>query len=907
MRNFFVDYRSGASSRPGGRFVVQAKNSTSAVRLIPYQYSATSTYAIEFGDLYCRFITDGGPVLEAPTTITAVNNNSPVQVTIPGNTYSAGDWLFINGVGGMPSMNDRYFTVASSGTNLTLNDANGVPVNSVGYGTYTSGGTAARIYTIVSPYAAADLALLKFAQISNSMTLTHPSYPPYTISATSPTNWVFAQIVFATTISPPTSVSAAASASGTANYAYGVTAVDINGQESTISAVANLASAVNIGVTAGTITVKWTPPITPTSATNYNVYKAELSFSGAIPVGASFGFIGTTQSTSFVDSNIVPDFTQSPPLVRDPFAPGQVLTVTPSGGASYVQATTTVSITSATGTGFSGTVVVNSSGVPNAVIINNAGQNYKSTDTVVFADSGGGTGAAGTMTVGISTGLYPGCSCFFQQRQWFAGSNAYPTTFWATQPGLYQNFNISDPIVASDAIVGTVVSLQLNAIKAMLPMPGGLILLTTQGAWQLSGGGGGIASFSAVTPENVTANPQAYNGASDVPPVVVNYDIVYVQAKGAIVRDLSYNIYANIYTGADISVLSNHLFYGHQITQWAYAEEPFKIIWAVRDDGILLSLTYVKEQEIYGWAQHDTLGLYQSICSIREGQVDAIYTVVKRFIGGLWIQMIERFSDRMFTYGAEDAFCVDCGAQSALTYPAADLTASSSAGTVTFNATANVFSGGNVGQILRMDGGIATITQDASPTSLVGTWTQPPTITLPNDPDNTPVPATQGNWSITPQFTTFYGLDYLEGQTVSILADGGVVEPQVVANGQIALVNAASKVTVGLGFTAQLKTMYLDVGEPTVQGKRKKINALTVRAVETRGLSAGRTFDTLVPIKQLNRATVLGQSVPLLTGDERIVMDPLWDVPGQICLQLTDPLPATVLGVIPEITIGDTR
>jgi hypothetical protein len=150
-------------------------------------------------------------------------------------------------------------------------------------------------------------------------------------------------------------------------------------------------------------------------------------------------------------------------------------------------------------------------------------------------------------------------------------------------------------------------------------------------------------------------------------------------------------------------------------------------------------------------------------------------------------------------------------------------------------------------------------------------------------------------------------LDYLEGQTVSILADGGVVEPQVVANGQIALVNAASKVTVGLGFTAQLKTMYLDVGEPTVQGKRKKINALTVRAVETRGLSAGRTFDTLVPIKQLNRATVLGQSVPLLTGDERIVMDPLWDVPGQICLQLTDPLPATVLGVIPEITIGDTR
>ncbi len=166
-------------------------------------------------------------------------------------------------------------------------------------------------------------------------------------------------------------------------------------------------------------------------------------------------------------------------------------------------------------------------------------------------------------------GNNPSCSCFFQQRHVFAASLTQPETMWMSQPGLYDNFNVSDPAQADDAITATLVSLQVNAIKSMVPMPGGLIALTAKGAWQVSGGSPG----AAVTPADITATPQAYNGASDLPPIVVNDNILYVQAKGAIVRNLVYNFYVNIYTGTDISVLSNHLFYGHQIVQWAYAED----------------------------------------------------------------------------------------------------------------------------------------------------------------------------------------------------------------------------------------------------------------------------------------------------------------------------------------------
>src|SRR6185436_7323110 len=124
-----------------------------------------------------------------------------------------------------------------------------------------------------------------------------------------------------------------------------------------------------------------------------------------------------------------------------------------------------------------------------------------------------------------------------------------------------------------------------------------------------------------ITPRSVSAVPQAYNGCSDVPPIIINYDIIYNQARGSVVRDLSYSFYTNIYTGTDISVLANHLLVGRTITGWTYAEDPFKVIWAITSDGDLLSLTYLKEQEVYGWAHHDTLGLFKSVASIPEGNM----------------------------------------------------------------------------------------------------------------------------------------------------------------------------------------------------------------------------------------------------------------------------------------------
>ena len=88
--------------------------------------------------------------------------------------------------------------------------------------------------------------------------------------------------------------------------------------------------------------------------------------------------------------------------------------------------------------------------------------------------------------------------------------------------------------------------------------------------------------------------------------------MLYCAVNGATVRDLSYNFYANVYTGNDLSALADHLFFGRTIVDWCWAEEPWKLLWAVRDDGVLLSMTHLKEQNLFAWAHHETRGRVES-------------------------------------------------------------------------------------------------------------------------------------------------------------------------------------------------------------------------------------------------------------------------------------------------------
>lgn len=218
---------------------------------------------------------------------------------------------------------------------------------------------------------------------------------------------------------------------------------------------------------------------------------------------------------------------------------------------------------------------------------------------------------------------YPGAVGFFEDRLIFAGSRHYPQTYWASKSGDYYNFGVSIPQTDNDAVTGTLNNGQMNGVKAVITFAE-MLLQTAGGTYKVSGGN------EPLSYKNQQSKPQEYRGINDLMPVVVGNRIVFVQQMGNIVRDIGYSYDVDKYTGDDVSLLAEHLFSGHVITGITYQQVPNSIVWCVRDDGILLGMTYIKEQELYAWHHHTTQGQFVDVCSISGGAEDELYAVIKR-------------------------------------------------------------------------------------------------------------------------------------------------------------------------------------------------------------------------------------------------------------------------------------
>ena len=1065
LRNMTVNYRGGAMSRAGLAFVgiskqtlaLAAGTSTGPPRCIPFQFSITQGYALEFGDQYLRFIYQGGYVLETGVAITGATKASPCVISVTGTPYANGDWVYIAGVGGMTQLNGNTYIVAGAASgSFQLHDLQGNAVDSSAYGAYTSGGDAYRLYTVVTPYYAEDLLYLKYSQSADVMSLTCSNsalgreYPPYDLTRLSAIDWQLTLTNFDPVISAPASCAATANAQApssgiNASFAYVVTAVDSKGNESVASPIGTCHGA-DLEVEAGTNTITW-PRVT--GAAYYNVYRAPVSTDSGtgsgktqypVPAGSLFGFVGSSFGTQFSDTKSTNDLTQTPPLHQNPFAPGQILAVNITTGGSGLT-TVTYTITTAGGSGFTGYPVI-TGGTLGAFPVTNSGENYAPGDSIAFNGAGyasgsinfgstnpspgdtvtlnsivwtfvaaitaahqtliagalsdtlsnlvadlssstnallsvaayavdttssdllvtyktagtggnaytlaasvatpsgtnltGGSGTSGTaptatLAIGPTSGTYPGVVAYFQQRRFYANSLNDPDTFWASRTGLYANFDSSIPTVSTDAITASPWTEEVNGIQWLIPMPGGLIAMTGLRAWQIIGEGSYQLNVQPITPSSTQAQPQAFNGCSaTIPPIVIDYDVLYVEAIGnTTVRDLSWNFWVNIYTGADLTILSSHLFLYRQIVQWTWARLPYKVLWASCNDGTMLSMTYLKEQEVYGWARHDTQGLVIGLVSVTEPPVNAVYAVVQRFppYAPAGIYTIERMDNRVWQ-SVEDAYAVDCGVSNPMVTPAASLIASAASGAgVTFKASSSVFSAANVGQIIRAAGGIATVTAYTSGTQVTGTWNlaaTPGAIGLPYAPS--------GAWSIAAPVTTL-SAPQLAGMSVVGIADGVPIGPITVgANGAVALGVTASNVKVGLSFLPQVQSAYMN-GQGVVQGARKMINACTVRVAASGQFQFGTNqpdgaaqnppqlgpaWSNMATVNPLNATG--GQSPPptytspggltvtqLWTGDIRIPgKGAAWVSKGQAALQQTLPLAFEVTSIEPEWLPGDT-
>ena len=1006
------------TANPAGGMFTQAATSGGGTGATFVALMGPATLSVTTPGVYTTL--PANPVSQASTTGTGVG----AQFTLTSNTsatpFATGDWAQISSVGGMTNLNGNTYVLTQTGAGTySLADVFGNAIDSTGFPAFTSPGAAARIYTLATPYAETDLRYLKYTQSADVMSLTcvntpaRVEYQPADLSRTADDNWTLDPLSLNPTIAPPAgSPYCVATAVGIVNYAYRVTAVNtLDGSESIASDIGFVAGGIDIATTAGSITVVW-PPVP--NASYYNVYKALPAYGTPVPVGALYGFMGSAYATQFVDGNIVPDEQQVPPSHKNPFARGQVIAVNILTSTSDFT-TAAASIVTATGSGAVLEVSINRSitqgsggqnvigpGAVAEVLVNDAGEGYLPTDHVVI--TGDGVSATAQLVIGAELGTYPAVCSYFQQRRVYANTLNNPATDVMSQPGSFKNFDTRIPTVATDAITGSPWSLQVNGIQWLVPTSGGMLVMTGLSAWLLAGVGSFATNVQAITPSTQDAVPQAFTGvAPTVAPIKINYDVIYLEQNGVLYYDLPYQLYA-LSEPLDLTENSSHLFNGFTQIDSAWCEQQSKVMWSVRSDGILLSLTFLKSQQVSGWARHDTQGAFQSVCSVKEPPVDALYVAVERYFSAGNAYTVERMDNRIWPT-VEDCWCVDCGVALPQPTPAATLSASSAAGlgavssvtglvggsgyssatvaaivddngdgpgtgatvtptivggvivgfvfgahgtgyinpaltimdptnsgsgasatcvldnTTLFTASAAVFSSGDVGFYIRMGGGVAVITAFTDTTHVTANMLSPIVDLIPNT--STPLPQAAGAWTLSAPAASVTAA-HLADMPVVGLADGNPFAGTTDATGKLMLPTPASVVVMGLGFTPRLQSIYLDAGEPTVQGQRKKDAVVTARIESSSAFVVGANQPdgstqspiSVAPTWGAGGSLVPGPtnavkpynalSTPLYTGDVRIPVPGGYDTRGQVAIQQPLPLPLQVLAFITEALEGDT-
>lgn len=568
--NFTIDEKGGLQFRAGLRFIGEVDDSSKKSRLQRFEFSDVQAYALEFSENKLRFYRNEGQILDTAQNITAITQANPAQVTISGHGFSTGQEVYLADIVGMTELNTRNAKITVVDTNNFTLDG----IDSTGFTAYTSGGTAAPVYELATTFSETQIMDVYTSQSADVMTLCHGDYDPQEITRTGHTSWTLTDITFEPEISAPSSVSATASAgSGSTTYEYKVTAVQDETFEESYISTATGSVTNNLGTVGNTNTVSWGAV---TGAVQYNIYKNSAG---------TYGFIGTSESTSFIDDNIAPDTSRTAPRARTPF-----------------------------------------------------------------------DGAGNKPRV-----------CGFQaQRRVFASTKNKPDTVFMTRAGLYDNLTVSIPNQDDDAITFAIASGEPNRINHLVSFRD-LLAFTVGAEWMIKG-------EPTYAPTNMNAEPQTeYGSAGDgtdfdpvspamVKPIKIGATAIFIGKYGRSIHDYAYTFELEGYDGNDLTVLAEHLFEDRQIINWAYAKHPNGIIWCVCDDGTLLSLTYLKEHRVWGWARHGTDGEFEAVCTVPnpEKRKDSVYFIVKRTINGQtkrYIEILEDYIDK----DTDDSFFVDSG------------------------------------------------------------------------------------------------------------------------------------------------------------------------------------------------------------------------------------------------------
>ena len=728
-------------------------------------------------------------------------------------------------------------------------------------------------YEIPSPYTAADLTdsdgtlKLRFAQSGDIIYISHPGYQPRKLTRFGPTNWTIVPIA-------------------TAGGPFKPIASDLT---STVYATGTQDAG-------NTVTLTAAQPIFASGQVGALFYMGEKDVRNVVQweAGKSYGAGAVVRSNGVnyrannaaTSGGVKPTHTYG--AVYDGTSGVQWQYLDP--GYGWLQLTAVADATHATGTVLSR--------IPDGAT--------------------GSTNATSRWALGAWNNIegYPSQVTFFRERLVFAGGQRV----WMSVTGDYENFNPRDDlgqIAADGAISITVVARKVNQVQWLDP-----------GVDLLIGTAGGEFRCCEMTknqvfgPDNVTVQPQSEYGSRSLAPMRIGASIVYVQRSGRKVREMAYDFGPDSYKSTDVSVLSEHITHSG-ITACDFQQEPYSVIWYARADGMLVGLTFNREQDVVGWHRHPIGGdgIVEALTCIPspDGGRNELWMIVRRTVNGATRRYVE-FMENEHQDGEdiEQAFYLDAG----LSYDGrvnATLTPGTGADVahavnIPFTAGSAVFAPGDVGRAIHYR--YLASSEDANGT-LTQSWvSSKATITAYTDAQHVsctidaafpaaPLLLAANTWRLT--VTTLSGLGHLEGMTVDVLTNGASHPQRVVSGGAIALQAPASVVHVGLPCPAKLWTMRLNAGgaDGTSQGKTARINKLAIRFHETVGAQYGPDAAHLDDLNFRSTGDAMDTPPPLYTGDKLVEFDGDYGTEPRVYIQNNQPFPATIIAVMPQTHVYD--
>jgi hypothetical protein len=758
-------------------------------------------------------------------------------------------------------------------------------------------------YEITNPYAEADLFDIHYVQSADVMTLAHPNYPPKELRRYGATDWRLVDIELASSIDAPSWVLAEAtqgtSDDGSHRYTYSYVVTVLASDQITESAASAIMSCSNnLNLTGAYNKVSWSAVA---GAYRYNIYKSQ---------GGIYGYIGQTDGLTITDDNIDPDLSKTPPIYDLVFHPNGVSSVAVSSG----------------GTGY-GTLYTG--GELTAVNITNSGESYSVDTTAVIADPTG-SGAHITLNVEAGTGhinsatLVSGGSNYSNPTIVFfdptratspdsAGSGAEITVSMNPRYLKSVQLDVTDTTGSGASLSAIVSGGAITGVQVL--NPGKNYTSPTISVSDAAGGSGVV--FGSITLSGVDypgavsyfEQRRCFAGTSSKP------QNIWMTRSGT-ESNMSYSLPTRdddriaFRVAAREANIIRHIVPLSQLLLLTGAAE-WRVT-SVNSDAITPSSISVRPQSYVGASNVQPCIINNSLlyCAARGGHIRELgysWQASGFVTGDLSLRAAHLFDnydivDMAYSKAPQSLvwFVSSTGDLLGLTYvpdqaigawhrhdtdgtfESCAVVAEGSEDVLyvivqrTINGTAKRY-------VERMATRQIAALEDAFFVDCGATFTAASGTTV----------------------TTISGLTWLEGKTVSVLADGAVRPQCVVSGGSITLDAPASVVQVGLPIVADLQTLPLAaaIDNSMGQGHRKAVNKVWVRVFNSSGLQAGPDSSSLTAFKP--RSTEAYGTPPALeTNELELMLTPQWGRNGQVWIRQSQPLPLTVVSIAAEVAIG---